>query len=192
MSEPPDDPRPDTPRLATLAGNQDAQPTLAPSTPASTRESVHPPTIDPGEEVGGRYRLGEEIARGGMGVVYAARDLVLDRDIGLKTLRQSPPSGSPLARRFREEARITGQLQHPGIVPVHEVGRLDDGRPFFTMKLVKGRTLAEELAERSGPADRPSVSTLASPQSITWTSPNAPTMMFEGLRSRWITPRAWA
>jgi tetratricopeptide (TPR) repeat protein len=152
MSEPPDTPRPDTPRLITLAGDQDAQPAFTPATPASTRESVRPPTIDPGEEVGGRYRLGEEIARGGMGVVYAARDLVLDRDIGLKTLRQSPPAGSPLARRFREEARITGQLQHPGIPPVHDLGALADGRPFLAMKLIKGRTLADLLGERPGPS----------------------------------------
>jgi tetratricopeptide (TPR) repeat protein len=87
-----------------------------------------------------------------MGVVYAARDLVLDRDIGLKTLRQSPPSGSPLARRFREEARITGQLQHPGIPPVHDLGALADGRPFLAMKLIKGRTLADLLGERPGPS----------------------------------------
>ncbi len=55
-------------------------------------------------------------------------------------------------RRFVEEAQIGGQLQHPGIVPVHEVGAMADRRPFFTMKLVKGRTLSALLAERSDPA----------------------------------------
>jgi serine/threonine-protein kinase len=54
-------------------------------------------------------------------------------------------------RRFVEEARIAGQLQHPGIVPVYDLGRFPDRRPFFTMKLVQGRTLAELLAQRRHP-----------------------------------------
>ena len=54
--------------------------------------------------------------------------------------------------RFLQEARICGGLQHPGVVPVHELGTLDDSRPYFTMKLVRGRTLAELLADRAGPA----------------------------------------
>ena len=59
-------------------------------------------------------------------------------------------------QRFLEEARIAGRLQHPGVVPVYTLGRLPDGRPYFTMKLVKGRTLAELLAERKQPTqDRP-------------------------------------
>src|SRR5262249_23061914 len=65
--------------------------------------------------------------------------------------------GEPeMERRFREEAQITGQLQHPGIPPVHEVGTLPDGRPFLAMKLIKGRTLAQLLHERPSPtADLP-------------------------------------
>ena len=58
-----------------------------------------------------------------------------------------------LVRRFVEEAQIGGQLQHPGVVPVYELGTFADRRPFFTMKLVKGRTLADLLAARPGPAD---------------------------------------
>src|SRR5262249_30300292 len=57
-----------------------------------------------------------------------------------------------LERRFREEARIHGQLQHPSIAPVHDVGRLDDGRPFFTMKLIQGGTLDDLLKEQSTPS----------------------------------------
>src|SRR5436305_292816 len=56
-------------------------------------------------------------------------------------------------RRFVEEAQIAGQLQHPGVVPVYELGTLTDHRPYFAMKLVKGRTLAELLEERAGPAE---------------------------------------
>src|SRR5262249_15181745 len=58
-----------------------------------------------------------------------------------------------LARRFLDEARLTAQLQHPGIPPVHDAGTLPDGRPFFAMKLIKGRTLATLLAERKDPAE---------------------------------------
>jgi serine/threonine protein kinase len=61
-----------------------------------------------------------------------------------------------LVRRFVEEAQIGGQLQHPGVVPVYEPGQFPDRRSYFTMKLVKGRTLAQLLAERADPAqDRP-------------------------------------
>jgi serine/threonine protein kinase len=103
----------------------------------------------------GRYRLIEEIARGGMGVIYRARDLVLDRDVGVKTVGTLVPADSPRLRRFRDEAHITGQLQHPAIPPVHDLGVLPDGRPFLAMKLIKGRALDVILRERTDPsADR--------------------------------------
>jgi serine/threonine protein kinase len=95
-----------------------------------------------------RYELLEEIARGGMGIVFRARDRVLNREVGLKTLLKVPPQGSAIASRFREEARITGQLQHPNIPPVHDLGTLSDGRPFLAMKLIKGHTLDAILKDR--------------------------------------------
>lgn len=100
----------------------------------------------------GRYDLGEEIARGGMGVVYRATDVAFGREVAVKVLqdRYTPTSGT--ARRFADEARITGQLQHPGIPPVHDLGVLPDGRPFLAMKLIKGQTLEELLTERPDPA----------------------------------------
>jgi tetratricopeptide (TPR) repeat protein len=154
MSDPtPDAGSRDTPNLGTVAGNQAAEPNLLAATPASTLEGASPSATAPGAEVGGRYRLGDEIARGGMGVVYAAHDLVLDRDVGLKTLQQSPPDGGALVRRFREEARITAQLQHPAIPPVHDLGTLTDGSPFLAMKLIRGHTLAALLRDRPTPAD---------------------------------------
>src|SRR5262245_58872976 len=100
----------------------------------------------------GRYEVVEEIAHGGMGVVFKVRDPDLGRTLAMKVLLDSHQERPDLARRFLEEAQIGGQLQHPGLVPVHELGRLPDQRPFFTMKLVKGRTLAEELKARSSPA----------------------------------------
>src|SRR5262249_28788393 len=62
-------------------------------------------------------------------------------------------AGKPAEQRFVEEAQVGGQLQHPGVVPVYDLGRFSDGRPYFAMKLVKGRTLADRLAERKNPAD---------------------------------------
>jgi serine/threonine-protein kinase len=97
---------------------------------------------------GGRYRVLGEIARGGMGVVLRARDVDLGRDLALKVLQARHRDDPGVIGRFVEEARIGGRLQHPGIVPVHELDTLADRRPFFTMKLVEGRTLAALLAER--------------------------------------------
>ncbi len=98
------------------------------------------------------YELFGEVGRGGMGVVYRARDLSLDRDVAVKLLQDSYPADSPIARRFTDEARITAQLQHPGVPPVYRVGALPDGRPFLAMKLIKGRTLAAMLeSDRTPP-----------------------------------------
>ena len=93
----------------------------------------------------GRYAFGTEIARGGMGVVYRATDTVLNREVAVKVLQEKFGSHSNAARRFVEEAQITGQLQHPGIPAVHDLGTLPDGRPFLAMKLIEGKTLAELL-----------------------------------------------
>jgi serine/threonine protein kinase len=98
------------------------------------------------------YELLSELGRGGMAVVYRARDLRLEREVAVKLLSERYPADSDAAVRFRAEAQITGQLQHPGIPAVHELGTLPDGRPFLAMKLVKGRTLHELLAERPNPA----------------------------------------
>src|SRR5262249_21651964 len=99
-----------------------------------------------------RYTLGEEIARGGMGAVLRARDELLGRDLVVKVLREGYRNDPCMVHCFVREAQIVAQLQHPGIVPVHDLGKLADGRPFFTMKLVRGRTLAELLAEPASPA----------------------------------------
>ncbi len=97
------------------------------------------------------YELLGEVGRGGMGVVYRARDLRLAREVAVKLLRQDYPADSAACARFLAEAQVTGQLQHPGVPAVHELGRLPDGRPFLAMKLVRGRTLHDLLRERSDP-----------------------------------------
>jgi serine/threonine protein kinase len=108
-------------------------------------------------ELSGRagYQLGEEIGRGAMGIVYRAKDTVLGREVAVKMPRPELAADPEVICRFVDVARITGQLQHPGIVPVCSVGELPDGRPFLAMKLIMGRTLAELLRERPDPsADR--------------------------------------
>ena len=98
------------------------------------------------------YELISEIGRGGMGVVYRARDTALDRDVAVKLLSERCAPNSVPVQRFLSEARITGQLQHPGIPAVHQVGTLADGRPFLVMKLIKGSTLETILKHRPDPS----------------------------------------
>ena len=100
----------------------------------------------------GRYELQGEIARGGMGAIIRGRDVDLGRDLAIKVLLGSHQGDPDVVRRFVEEAQIGGQLQHPGVVPVYDLGTFPDRRPYFAMKLVKGRTLAALLRERTGPA----------------------------------------
>ncbi len=99
-----------------------------------------------------RYQLQGEIARGGMGAIIRGRDVDLGRDLAIKVLLESHQRDPEVVRRFVEEAQIGGQLQHPGVVPVYDLGTFPDQRPYFAMKLVKGRTLAALLGERTGPA----------------------------------------
>jgi serine/threonine-protein kinase len=100
-----------------------------------------------------RYRMEREIARGGMGAVLRGRDTELGREIAVKVLLETHAGRTELVQRFVEEAQITGQLQHPGVAPVYDVGNKDGKRPYFTMKLVKGQTLARYLGQRQDPAE---------------------------------------
>ena len=100
-----------------------------------------------------RYRVAGEIARGGVGRVFKGRDHEIGRDVAIKVLLERHAANSAMVRRFLEEAQIEGQLEHPGVVPVHEVGYLNDNRPFFTMKLVKGETLSVLLRNRKAPRE---------------------------------------
>src|SRR5581483_2145964 len=123
--------------------------------PADTAAPGGGPPPDGPPPSSGRYVLGEEIARGGMGVVYRATDTVLNREVAVKVLADRFGANPGAARRFADEAQISGQLQHPGIPPVHDLGTLPGGRPFLAMKLIKGRTLADLLGDRPDPsADR--------------------------------------
>ena len=125
---------------------------------------------EPGEETaaGGdenrlnRYEVVDEIARGGMGVILKVRDSEMRRSLAMKVLRESSIAEARSAdsslesqrtARFLEEAQVTGQLDHPGIVPVHEVGLDQEGQLYFTMRLVRGSTLEEVFDAVHDPAN---------------------------------------
>jgi serine/threonine protein kinase len=123
---------------------------VAPRVSLRDEESGHTasPVIDPSSKEKTAVPLGRsnyqflgEIARGGMGVILKGHDTDLGRDVAVKVLDRRLADRPEVVQRFVEEAQIGGQLQHPGIVPVYELGTMQDERPFFTMKLVKGRTL---------------------------------------------------
>jgi len=92
-----------------------------------------------------KYRLGRELGRGGMGIVRKARDEHLERHVAMKTLRDGPGADPRLVALLVREARLTGQLEHPNIVPVYDLGTLEDGAFFYTMRLYREVTLASIL-----------------------------------------------
>jgi serine/threonine protein kinase len=112
------------------------------------RENANTPDL-----AGTRYALLERVARGGMGVVYAAQDEKLGRRVALKVL-DLPDHNGALAHRLVREAQVLAQLEHPGIVPVHDVGTLQDGRIFYTMKFVEGRRLDKHIEAVASVPDR--------------------------------------
>lgn len=97
-------------------------------------------------ELDARYEITGVAGYGGMGTVYVARDHVLDRDVAVKVLDLADRNGSR-ARRLQREAHILARLDHPGIVPIHDAGSLEDGRAFYVMKLVKGRRLDDLIRD---------------------------------------------
>src|SRR5689334_15196602 len=102
---------------------------------------------------GTRYHLLGRVARGGMGVVYAAEDERLQRRVALKVL-DVPGADGDLANRLIREALVLARLEHPGIVPVHDVGTLNDGRVFYTMKFVQGQRLDQYIETVSSVTER--------------------------------------
>jgi serine/threonine protein kinase len=103
-------------------------------------------------DLGERYEVIGRLGRGGMGVVYLARDRTLDREVAVKVL--AGVHEREAADRLRAEAQILGRLEHPGIVPVHDVGALADGRVFYVMTRVRGKRLDEALSAETTLAER--------------------------------------
>lgn len=100
------------------------------------------------------YALMDTLGTGGMGEVYRCSDPALGRDLAIKVMKATLREYPEIERRFLREARITGSLQHPSIVAVHNLGRLADGRLHYTMRLVRGRTFADILKEEAGMPER--------------------------------------
>jgi serine/threonine protein kinase/tetratricopeptide (TPR) repeat protein len=97
----------------------------------------------------GRYQLDRFFAKGGMGEIWVAQDQDVGRSVALKRMR----AGADAEQKdlFLREAQITGQLEHPGVVPVHELGEDENGEPFYVMKFIQGRTLTKAIAEYHAP-----------------------------------------
>lgn len=113
----------------------------APTTPVTAEFSRFAETL------AGQYELEREIGRGGMGVVFRARDLKLDRLVAIKTLPLHPAADRVIRERFLREARTAGALSHPNIVSIHRADEID-GQVFFVMSYVQGSSLAQRIRER--------------------------------------------
>ena len=140
-------PNEETTRLSNLCDESDAGPGAARPrqdeapgpNPADTRRLPLP-----GSELD-EYAIEAELGRGGMGVVYRAFDPRLRRHIALKLMHQEATAAN--LTRFRDEAQVTAQLQHPSIVPIYDIGQAKNGEIYYTMRLVRGQTLAEVVWE---------------------------------------------
>src|SRR5215831_17088622 len=114
------------------------------------------PNVDPLKEaleksIGFQYRIERLLGRGGMGAVYLAHELALDRDVAIKVLPPELASAPDVRERFKREARTAARLNHPNIVPLHTFGEVA-GLMYFVMGFVSGESLAERL-KRAGPLD---------------------------------------
>jgi serine/threonine-protein kinase len=97
--------------------------------------------------VDGKYRVDRALGRGGMGAVFRARDVRLDRDVALKVVKADLLSNPDARSRFRREAQVVAKLQHPSIVSIFDYGSLPDGGAFLVMEFVHGRDLRAALRE---------------------------------------------
>ena len=107
------------------------------------KRSERPPS--PSQPPGPRYKIGELLGAGGVGLVTSALDRTIGRTVAVKTLKQGKESEASVARRFIDEAHVTAQLEHPNIVPVYDMGWLPDGQPYYTMRIVKRQSLRDVL-----------------------------------------------
>ena len=112
-------------------------------------DDAEPAAAAPGEShsVSQRFRILRQHARGGLGEIWIAQDMELGREVALKEIRSRFAGRSDSWSRFQREATITGQLEHPGIVPIYALGHHENGQPFYAMRFVQGDTLADAIAQ---------------------------------------------
>jgi serine/threonine-protein kinase len=129
----------DSDRLRALSSGGGSEPSVS--------AQSEPPSRHGGSSqvAGDRYAIREFLGAGGVGQVVAALDCEIRRVVALKTLQRGADAEPLVAYRFVEEARITGQLEHPSIIPVYDLGTAPDGQPFYTMRVVKRRSLRDVL-----------------------------------------------
>jgi len=125
-----------------------AAPGSSSSAGAPRKVAIHATVLD--DTTAARYQSQRALGHGGMGEVRLADDLRIGRQVAVKTLREDTRGDAAAAARFLREARVQGQLEHPAIVPVYDLGTDTDGVPFFTMKRLRGMTLEELLRAHHG------------------------------------------
>jgi eukaryotic-like serine/threonine-protein kinase len=116
-----------------------------PKRPSQQGRSSEASQPAPSQPPGPRYKIGDLLGAGGVGLVTSALDRTIGRRVAIKTLKQGKGADPVKARRFVDEAHVTAQLEHPNIVPVYEMGWLPDGQPYYTMRIVKKQSLRDVL-----------------------------------------------
>src|SRR5688572_17026694 len=101
-----------------------------------------------GTSIGNRYQVESELGRGALGVVFRAKDIMLERIVAIKVIQDKMSSDTVAALRFQREARLAASLQHPNIVTVFDFGVLEDNRPYLVMEFLSGETI-EDVLKRS-------------------------------------------
>ena len=150
---------PDELRLQIRGSLPDSPAQIAPSHQARqagkllTPKPQASPHLFVAQTVVSHYRVLHKLGEGGMGVVYRAEDLRLDREVAIKFLRKDDHTHAPWLTRFEREARLASALKHPHICTIHEIGE-DDGRPFIVMELLEGRTLKQRIEEGALPVEQ--------------------------------------
>lgn len=117
-----------------------------PTTMLSVRPDSAEGTVDVPDLGNDRYELCEEIERGGMGIIYRAKDLQLEREVAIKVLRGQYAQNSHVTKAILTEACVMSYLSHPGVTPIYDRGACRDGRPYYVMKLIDGVTLTEIMS----------------------------------------------